>query len=164
MISLKEQTDLVAAFRSRGRYETYLHYERLEKAEMIIRSFKMDYHEREQQKSEAWKLLADEKTSLTIKAQALLRVIDAHYWRAREHLEERPRAVQRRIHGKRYSPGYTLDIDVYTRHWLHANGDIIDPEVIDCVREQWGYEPEPSRFLSKGLTSYVMPYAKIPDN
>lgn len=119
----------------------------------------MDYHEREQQKAEAWRLLAAEETSLTIKAQALLRVIDAHYWRAREHLEARPRAEQRRIHGKRYCPGYQLDIDVYTRHWLHANGDRIAPEVVECVREQWYYEPEPSRFLAKGQTSYTIPNA-----
>ena len=62
----------------------------------------MDYAEREQQKAEAWRLIAGEGNSLAIKAQALLRVIEAHYWRAREHLEVLPRAVQRRIHGKRY--------------------------------------------------------------
>jgi hypothetical protein len=119
----------------------------------------MGYQEREQQKAEAWRLLEAEETSMTIKAQALLRVIDAHYWRAREHLEARPRSEQRRIHGKRYSPGYQLDIDVYTRHWLHANGDRIPSGVVECVREQWHYEPEPSRFLAKGQTSYAIPNA-----
>jgi len=117
----------------------------------------MDYNEREQQKTEAWKLLRSEETSLVIKAQALLRVIDAHYWRARERLEEQPKSVQRRIHGKRYLPGYELDIDVYTRHWLHANRHIIAPDVVECVREQWHYDPEPSRFLAKGQTIYVIP-------
>lgn len=121
----------------------------------------MDYHEREAQKTEAWRLLAAEETSLPIKAQALLRVIDAHYWRAREHLEARPRSEQRRIHGKRYCPGYQLDIDVYTRHWLHANGDRIAPEVVAFVRDQWCYEPEPSRFLAKGQTSYAIPNATV---
>lgn len=121
----------------------------------------MDYLEREQQKSEAWTLLAAEDTSLPIKAQALLRVIDAHYWRAREHIEALPRAAQRRIHGKRYCPGYQLDIDVYTRHWLHANGDRIASDVVDFVREQWSYEPEPSRFLAKGETSYAIPNAEV---
>lgn len=121
----------------------------------------MDYHERERQKTEAWQLLAAENTSLTIKAQALLRVIDAHYWRAREHLEARPRTEQRRIHGKRYSPGYQLEIDVYTRHWLHANADRIAPDVIETVREQWHYEPEQSPFLAKGQTSYAIPNAKV---
>ena len=116
----------------------------------------MDYHEREQQKTEAWLLLCSADASLTIKAQALLNVIEAHYWRAREHLEARPKTEQRRIHGKRYGPGYQLDIDVYTRHWLHANGDRITPEVIDAVREQWHYEPEPCRFLAKGQTSYAI--------
>lgn len=128
---------------------------------MSITSFsekiKMDYNDREQQKTEAWRLLEAKETSLTIKAQALLRVIDAHYWRAREHFETLPRSKQRRIHGKRYCPGYELDIDVYTRHWLHANGDMIAPEVVECVREQWGYKPEPSRFLAKGKTSYAIP-------
>ena len=117
----------------------------------------MNYHEREQQKTEAWRMLADESVSLTLKAQALLRVIEAHYWRAREQLEANPRSVQRRIHGKRYSPGYQLDIDAYTRHWLHANGHRIAPDVIETVREQWHYEPEPSRFLAKDQTSYAIP-------
>lgn len=121
----------------------------------------MDYHAREQQKTEAWQLLAAEGISLTIKAQALLRVIDAHYWRAREHLEARPKSEQRRIHGKRYCPGYQLDIDVYTRHWLHANGDRIAPEVVEAVREQWYYEPEQSRFLAKGQTSYAIPNKEV---
>jgi len=119
----------------------------------------MDYHDLDKQKAEAWRLLASEETSLPIKAQALLRVIDVHYWRAREHLESRPRSEQRRIHGKRYSPGYQLDIDVYTRHWLHANGDSIAPEVVEYVREQWYYEPEQSKFLAKGQTSYAIPNA-----
>ena len=121
----------------------------------------MDYYEREQQKSEAWKLLAAKDTSLTIKAQALLRVIEAHYWRALEHLDALPRAAQRRIHGKRYSPGYQLDIDVYTRHWLHANGDRIAPEVVECVRELWHYEPEQSRFLAKGYSIYAIHNAEV---
>lgn len=121
----------------------------------------MDYHKREQQKAEAWRLLGDTETSLTIKAQALLRVIDAHYWEAKERLEARPKAEQRRIHGKRYAPGYQLDIDVYTRHWLHANGDRIAPEVVEVVREQWCYEPEESRFLAKGQTSYAIPNAEL---
>lgn len=93
----------------------------------------MDYYEREKRKAEAWKLLSAEDTSLTIKARALLLLIEAHYWRAREHLEARPKAEQRRIHGKRYCRGYELDIDVYTRHWLHANGDRMPPEVVQCV-------------------------------
>ena len=114
----------------------------------------MDYHEREKRKAEAWKLLSAEDTSLTIKAQALLLLIEAHYWRAREHLEARPKAEQRRIHGKRYCRGYELDIDVYTRHWLHANGDRMPPEVVQCVRDQWYYEPEQSPFLAKNQTSY----------
>lgn len=117
----------------------------------------MNHQKLEQQKSEALRLLGDDNTSLAIKAQAVLRVIDADYWRARAALEARPKAEQRRIHGKRYSCGYRLDIDVYTRHWLHANGDLIDPEVIKAVREQWFYEPESSRFLAKGQTIYAIP-------
>jgi hypothetical protein len=54
----------------------------------------MDYHEREQQKIEAQRLLTAEDTSLEIKAQALLRIIEAHYWRAREHLESQPKALR----------------------------------------------------------------------
>jgi hypothetical protein len=126
---------------------------------MNYHEIEMNYHEREQQKTEAWRLLGDPETSLMTKAQALLRVIEAHYWEAREHLEARPISEQRRIHGKRYCPGYQLDIDVYARHWLHANGDSMPPEVIETVREHWYYKPEPSRFLAKGQTSYAIPNA-----
>lgn len=88
---------------------------------------------------------------------ALLRWIDECYWDARKHFEAMPKAVQKRIHGKRYSPGYEMDIDVYTRHWLAANGDKLAPGVLDYVREHFGYEPEPSRFLGKGQTIYALP-------
>lgn len=115
----------------------------------------MNYHEREQQKAEAWQLLESAEESLETKARALLLVIDAHYWRAREHLEALPMAKQRRIHGKRYCSGYELSVDVYTRHWLHANGNRIAPEVMQAVREQWYYEPEASKFLEQGKTIYA---------
>lgn len=120
----------------------------------------MEYKELEQQKAEAWRLLGDVGASQTIKAQALLRVIEAHYLRARDHLESLPKSEQRRIHGRRYYHRYRLDIDVYTRHWLYANGHIISQEVVDAVRREWGYEPESSPFLAKGKTSYAIPNAK----
>lgn len=114
----------------------------------------MGYHERERQKAEAWPIVRDVEAPLPRRAWALLQVIDAHYQRAFEGLESLPKVQQRQIHGKRYTPGYQLDIDVYTRHWLYANGDAVSPEVVDAVREIYHYEPEQSKFLPKGQTSY----------
>ena len=116
----------------------------------------MDYAAREQQKAEARKILNEETASLARKANALIGLIDAYYWRAREHLESLPKAEQRRIHGKRYCRGYQLDIDIYTRHWLYANGNQFAPDVIEAVQELWCYEPEESRFLHKGKTTYSL--------
>jgi len=116
----------------------------------------LKYHERERQKHKARAVLNDPEANLFKKSRALLLVIEAHYWRAREHLEAWSKSAQRRVHGKRYCPGYQLDIDVYTRHWLFTNGDSEDQEVVTYLREQCGYYPEPSRFLPKGRTSYTM--------
>lgn len=114
----------------------------------------MDYAEREQQKAEAWREIRDPETSLDIKAEALYRVIEAHYWRAREDLGSRPEAEQRLILGKFYYPGCHLDVPVYARHWLHANGDLVAPEVIEAFCERFHYKPERSQFLPEGMTSY----------
>ena len=114
------------------------------------------YTEREQLKKAAWLRINDADTSLLVKSQALLDVIEAHYWRARESLEKQPKSEQRRIHGKRYCKGYELDIDVYTGHWLYANGNRIAPEIIAAVLMYWGYEPAESPFLMQGLTSYTI--------
>jgi hypothetical protein len=120
----------------------------------------MEYAEREAMKTEAWKVINSKDANIHAKAWGVLKVIEAHYWRAREDLEAMPKAAQRRIHGKRYCPGHLLDIDVYTRHWLAANKSIpISYEVIQHVKSEFGYEPEESKFLHPGQTSYMLPNA-----
>ena len=120
----------------------------------------MEYAEREAMKHEAWKVINSKDANIRAKAWGVLKVIEAHYWRAREDLESMPKAAQRRIHGKRYCPGYQLDIDVYTRHWLVANKSIpISYEVIQHVKSEFGYDPEESKFLHPGQTSYRLPNA-----
>ena len=117
----------------------------------------MEYAEREVMKTEAWKVINSNDASINAKAWGVLKVIEAHYWRARGALEAMPKAAQRRIHGKRYSPGYLLDIDVYTRHWLAENKRIpISYEVIQRVKSEFGYQPEESKFLHHGRTSYSL--------
>ena len=118
----------------------------------------MEYAEREAMKHKAWKVINSKDANIHAKAWGVLKVIEAHYWRAREDLESMPKAAQRRIHGKRYCPGYHLDIDVYTRHWLVANKSIpISYEVIQHVKSEFGYDPEESKFLHPGQTSYRLP-------
>jgi len=121
----------------------------------------MQYAEREALKTKAWKAINSKETEISEKAWGMLAIIEAHYWRAREDLEAMPKTAQRRIHGKRYLPGYQLDIDVYTRHWLASNTCLtsntcipIPSEVIEHVKTKGYYTPEKSKFLQPGQTSY----------
>ena len=116
----------------------------------------MKYEEREALKTNAWKAINTKNTSISEKAHGALDVIEAHYWRAREDLEAMPKSVQRRIHGKRYCPGYKLDINVYVRHWLASNTNRIPIpiEVVEYVKKVFNYDPEVSKFLQPGQTSY----------
>ena len=117
----------------------------------------LDYHQRETLKSEAWAVLAQTDYPMHERARALLHVIEAHYWRARAALELEPRSFQRRVHGKRYCRGYRLSIDVYTRHWLAANGSRVkEQDVVAHVIAEW-YRPENSRFLPYGASMYREP-------
>lgn len=118
----------------------------------------MDYFQREASKSHAWNCIGSEQTSIEEKACALLRIIEAHYWRAREQLADMPASFRRRVHGKRYSKSYELDIYIYARHWLAANRNIpVGQDVFEYVINEFGYKPEPSRFLPNGATSYREP-------
>lgn len=122
----------------------------------------MEYAEQEAIKTEAWKVINSKLENIDAKALATLQIIEAHYWRAREDLEAMPKAAQRRIHGTRYCPGYSLNIDVYTRHWLAANKSIPIPyEVIQHVKSKFGYDPQESKFLLHGQASYMLPNAKL---
>ena len=118
----------------------------------------MEYLEREELKREAWRQYASKTTSTYQKAYAILEIIRAHYWRAREGLEARTVTKQKIIHGKRYCKGYQLDIDVYTKHWLFANGEkLVSKDVLNCIKDSFGYEPVKSKYLPPGFTSYVLP-------
>lgn len=110
----------------------------------------LSYEEQENLKRAGWTRLIQGATPEE-KAHGVLMIIDAHYWRARVDLEAQPKAFQRRVYGRSYSPGHRLDIDVYVRHWLAANGHRIDPVVLATLKTVWGYEPKPSRFLPAGI-------------
>ncbi len=116
------------------------------------------YEQREAMKEQAWPIVGDPARPIFTRAAAALRVIEAHYWRARESLEARPKSFQRRVHGKRYSREYLLDLDVYIRHWLHANGErLLSQEVRAGILKEFGYAPEKSRFLAAGKSMYHEP-------
>jgi hypothetical protein len=116
----------------------------------------LTYQQRETLKSEGWAIVAAVGLHIHFRANALLAVIEAHYWRADEVLQTQPLAFRRRVHGRRYSPGYELDIDVYTKHWLWANGaKVKEQDVVKFVQDEFGYQPERSRFLPEGRTIYV---------
>lgn len=114
------------------------------------------YEDREKFKKEAWEKIS-QASSLEEKAYYYLQgVVWAHYWRAREDIESQrnSKSLLRKIRGKKYCPGYQLDIDHYTKHWLHANKRIIHEEVLNVIKEKWGYEPEETKYLPEGCTSY----------
>lgn len=117
----------------------------------------MDLKEREIAKKEAWNVLHDPEADVYKKAwYAVHKLIDAYYWGARKTLDKAKSPFRRRVHGKRFCRGYELGIDVYTRHWLWANGDrILPPDVLDVIRSVWGYSAEEHKLLPKGQTRYV---------
>lgn len=109
----------------------------------------MEYEERERLKEEGWKLFSESKTSHG-KAGAIMRfVVLAHYYRAVENLKK---SQIKKIVGKKYVPGYELDIDDYSRHWLFSMKDHFQSDVFEALCE-W-YEPEECKFLPKGCTCY----------
>lgn len=114
-----------------------------------------NYEERESMKQKGWDAYRSD-CSTGFKTHGLLLVISSHYWRARASLEKMPKAFQRKVHGKRYSPGHELEIDVYIRHWLFANCTkmAIDPLVIECLNSVWHYKPEKHPLLHDGKTIY----------
>lgn len=114
------------------------------------------YEEREEMKAEGWRAFGEAKTPHG-KATGILRVIDAHYWRQREALEDDRlrRSHLKKVLPKKYYPGYTLDIDHYTPHWMHSMRDKIPEDVMKVLEDQWGYKPTPCPYLPDGHTIYV---------
>ena len=120
----------------------------------------LKYEDRETLKNEAWAVMASDASPYA-KANALLHIIEAHYWRARESLDLMPSKIRRCVHGKRYSRGYELDLDVYTRHWLWANSDSVAIKGRGCdlpalLDQHFGYQPEENKFMPKGCTDYAL--------
>lgn len=115
-----------------------------------------DYAKREQVK-QAFRDRYQPEESVAERANLLVRLqIWAHYWRARQNLEEaHPPSMIKKITGINI-PGYQLEIDLYATHWLWANGERWDPEVIEEVKKTWHYEPVESEYLPKGASIYVI--------
>jgi hypothetical protein len=117
------------------------------------------YQEREAMKTEASRIVHDPSASEMQRAAALLRWSEAHYWRAREHLDTAPLSFLRAVLVRMVPRGYELEIDTYTRHWLAAVAPSIHGAVdlIDVIGEQWGYRPERCAYLPPGRSIYVDP-------
>jgi len=116
----------------------------------------LDYDEREKLKQEGWKNISDDNQPHKNAYYFLHYIIKAHYWRAREALESTHnyRTFLRKIVGKKYSPGYELDIDHYTEHWLHANKHLMNEATLQYFID-WFYSPKESKYLPKGHTTYI---------
>lgn len=114
------------------------------------------YEVREKAKQEGWKKIAESVSPREKAFHFLYRIIWSHYWRAREDIENRRyhKTFLKKIRGKKYYSGYVLDIDHYTPHWMHANRERLDQNVLDLIKDEFHYEPEKCKFLPDGCTSY----------
>jgi hypothetical protein len=120
-----------------------------------------DYQQREEYKTICWKQFNEWKEPEP-RARALLGVNKCHYYRAVEDLEVNDKAKKlKMIRGKKYYKGYELDIDHYTRHWLHSMRHLV-PKEIQKEMDDMGYNAEPNKYLPDGMTSYV--FAKPPSD
>jgi hypothetical protein len=119
---------------------------------------RLSYEEREKMKQEGWDFFTKAKTAHG-KTHGLLRVVTAHYWRQREVFEEDRYAKKhlRMVLPKKYYPGYILENDHYTPHWIHSMRDKIPDDVMKVLEDQWGYKPTKSAYLPDGHTIYVFP-------
>ena len=123
----------------------------------------LDYHQREKLKHEA-SVVFHGDFDVPTRATALLYWCESHYWRAKEDLEGCTKAVQRKVHGKRYMPGYELELEVYTRHWLWALGSkLAGDDILNYISDTYGFTPEKSKFLEKGKTIYSVRYSLASD-
>lgn len=118
-----------------------------------------DHHEREKMKSEAWSKICSKESSDREKAFNILKLIEAHYWRAREHFDMMGAKFKKKVLGENYVPRCknTLEIDAYTKNWLWSNKHGFNEKIIDLIKEEWGYEPIKSDYMNKGHTSYHCP-------
>lgn len=119
----------------------------------------IEYAEREAMKAEASRIVHDPNASPPRRAHALLHWCEAHYWRAREHLDRAPLSFLRAILEVSVPRGYELELDTYTRHWLAAVAPSIPgaEDLLGVVSEHYGYRPERCAYLPPGRTCYVDP-------
>jgi hypothetical protein len=119
----------------------------------------IEHREREAMKLEASRIVHDPHVGAPGRAQALLLWSEAHYWRAREHLDAQPPSFLSKVLGRKLPRGYELDIDVYTRHWLAAVAPSIPgaADLVDVIGKQYGYRPERCAYLPPGRSMYADP-------
>lgn len=122
----------------------------------------LNYEEREKLKREFHEEF-HRATDLDEKYWLLLhKLCQAHYWRAREHLEDRKdyRKCISKIMGFKCYEGYKLEIDRYSEHWLAAMSahPFFTKELVAYAKSDsnpWRYDFKPSPYLPPGFTSYV---------
>jgi hypothetical protein len=114
------------------------------------------YEMRERVKDEGWKKISETACPREKACHYLNNIIWSHYWRARESLEanRKWKSLLKKVMGKKYHPGYMLDMDHYIPHYLYANRERITQKVIDAFKEEWDYKPEKSKHLPDGMTIY----------
>jgi hypothetical protein len=120
----------------------------------------MKYKEREDLKREGWNLLQKSETPHEKCSAFMHFIIPSHYWRARENLENRKdyKKCLKVIFGKKYFPGYEMDIDHYTEHWLYSHKIILSvyKGVLESCSEF--YEPKESKYLPQGFSIYQIKF------
>ena len=114
------------------------------------------YEMREQVKYEGWEKISETVCPREKACHYLNNVIWSHYWRAREALENNRKwkSLLKKVMGKKYHPGYMLDMDDYIPHYLYANLENSPKEMLNAIKEQWHYEPKESKYMPKGCTCY----------
>jgi len=113
------------------------------------------YQEREDIKNRAWDGFAN--GSLSLKMHCLIHgIIWAHYWRAREALEARPKLENKvlKTFYKNYSKDMSLCIDKYTENWLYSMGHIPHKELMEKIEKTYYYKPKINKYLPLGMTMY----------
>lgn len=115
----------------------------------------MSYEDREALKTKGWTLFSEAAT-IQGKALGLMWVIEGHYWRQREELDgnSKKKSLLRKLLPKKYSPGYELDIDHYTPHWLHSMRHLVPDDLQQHISENMGYKPVETKYLPDGHSLY----------
>ena len=116
----------------------------------------MTYEEREELKKIGWGYFSSTDDPKK-KAWVLFNyIMPAHYWRAREHLEQRKDcdSCLKKIRGKDYYKGYVLDIDHYSENWVYSHRSLFDQEVVNNLFSLC--EPKKNKYLPDECTEYQL--------